>query len=62
MDINRALSFVISLHAIIPIIGWILTLLANVYLGFVTGHLLGQIGAKAGSAPKEKSLDPVGLV
>jgi hypothetical protein len=54
------LSFVISLPGIIPIVGWIFTLLASIYIVFVTGHLYGQIGAKVGNIPKEEALDPAG--
>lgn len=56
-----AISFVLSLVSIIPIIGWIILLAANMYVIFITGHMYGQIGAKTGGgpAPKEKEFDPV---
>jgi hypothetical protein len=55
-----ALSFVVSLPAMVPFIGWIVTFVGSIYLGFVTGHLYGQIGAKVGGTLKEKSFDPAG--
>ncbi|NKQ37848.1 MAG: DUF4013 domain-containing protein [Chloroflexi bacterium] len=39
-------SFVLGFLGIIPIIGVILSLAARIYVGFVTGHLYGQLGAK----------------
>ena len=51
------LSFVISLPAAIPCVGWIIALAASAYVGLVTGHLYGQIGAKAGGSAKEKAFD-----
>ncbi|MDX1414755.1 MAG: DUF4013 domain-containing protein [Candidatus Promineifilaceae bacterium] len=51
------LSFAISLPAAIPFVGWIITLAASVYVGLVTGHFYGQIGAKVGGSPKEKAFD-----
>lgn len=56
-----AISFVLSLVAIIPLIGWIILLAVNMYVIFITGHMYGQIGAKAGGGPaaKEKEFDPV---
>ena len=52
------LSFVLGFIGVIPIIGWIISIMASVYVTFVTGHLYGQIGAKIGGAPKEKEFDP----
>ncbi len=39
-------SFVLGLLGIIPIIGFILSLAARIYVGFVAGHLYGQLGTK----------------
>ena len=54
-----AISFVLSLVGLIPIIGFIVIMPRNVYVLFVTGHMYGQIGviAGGGSAPKEKEFD-----
>jgi hypothetical protein len=52
------LSFVLSLVGIVPIIGWIISIFASVYVIFVSGHLFGQIGTKVGGAPKEKEVEP----
>ena len=52
------LGFVLSLVGIVPIIGWIISIFASVYVIFVSGHLYGQIGAKIGGAPKEKGVEP----
>lgn len=40
------LSMVLSLVFIVPILGWFIAFGASIYLGFVTSHLYGQIGAK----------------
>jgi len=53
------LGFVLSLVGIVPIIGWIISIFASVYVIFVSGHLYGQIGAKVGGAPKEKEVEPI---
>lgn len=53
------ISFGLSLIGFIPILGWIISFLASVYVIFVTGHLYGQIGSKIDGAPKEKDFDPV---
>ena len=50
--VTFALSFVIGLVAIIPVIGWLIALAGNVYVVAVTYHLYGQIGAKVGGLPK----------
>ena len=55
-----AVSFVLSLVSIIPIVGWLVAIAANIYILFITGHMYGQIGAKAGGgSPKEKEFDPI---
>lgn len=42
------LGFVLSLLGLIPVIGWLFSVGIAVYVFYVTGHLYGQIGAKAG--------------
>jgi len=39
-------SIVLSLVASIPILGWIVAIVAGPYISFVGSHLFGQIGAK----------------
>lgn len=51
------LGLVLGLIGIIPFIGWIISLAGGIYVTFVSGHLFGQIGQKAGGAPKEKVFD-----
>ena len=45
------LGAVLSLLGLIPLIGWIFSVGIAIYVFFVTGHLYGQIGAKAGGLP-----------
>ncbi len=55
-----AVGFVLSLVGIIPILGMLVILAGNAYILFVTGHMYGQIGAKAGGgSSKEKEFDAV---
>jgi len=49
------LSFAISIPSAIPFIGWIVTIVASAYVGIVTGHLYGQIGAIDSGPSKEKA-------
>jgi len=47
-----AASFVISLVAQIPCLGWLIAIAAGPYIAVVAGHLYGQIAAKVGGTPK----------
>jgi hypothetical protein len=49
-------GLVLGLVGIIPLVGWLIALAASIYTTFVSGHLFGQIGQKAGGA-KEKAFD-----
>lgn len=42
------LGAVLSLLGVIPVIGWIFYAISSVLVFYATGHLYGQIGAKAG--------------
>ncbi len=53
------LSLVLGLVGIVPIIGWIISLAASIYVTFVSGHLFGQIGEKMGGMGKEKGPDAI---
>jgi hypothetical protein len=52
------LTLVLGLIGIIPLIGWVISLLASIYVTFVSGHLFGQIGQKVGGAPEKMPVDP----
>jgi Protein of unknown function (DUF4013) len=51
------LGLVVGVIAAIPLIGWLISLLAGAFITFVTGHLYGQIGDKMVGGPKEKPFD-----
>lgn len=48
VGIMFAVIFVLGIVANIPCIGWIISFLVGPYLAVVSGHLYGQIAAKAG--------------
>jgi len=58
MVLGAALGFL----GLIPLIGWLFSVGATIYVFFVTGHLYGQIGAKAGGLPNLIEKAPNDLV
>lgn len=52
--VSFGISMVLSLAGSIPILGWIVLLVGQVYLIAVLGHLYGQIGAKIGGTGLSK--------
>ncbi|MFN2137986.1 MAG: DUF4013 domain-containing protein [Candidatus Promineifilaceae bacterium] len=52
------IGLVLGLVGVIPLIGWLIALAASIYTTFVSGHLFGQIGAKAGGAKEKSYTDP----
>lgn len=53
------ISFLFFFVNIVPVIGSLIWLATNAYVLFIAAHLYGQIGIKAGGAPKEKEFDPI---
>jgi hypothetical protein len=49
-------GLVLGLLGVIPLIGWVIALVASFYTTVVSGHLFGQIGRHM-LGGKEKSLD-----